>query len=294
MSHVPQPSLEKLVIEVAALKRLILACNNTSLPGGRFLLKVARHPVGWVGAATAKSLAQTGGILRKRVVVVPDLSVLNACVNEMSCTGAIRYRDEPFDVRSDVDGEVVGQIDRSAMPVFGLLGQNVHLNGLVLSDEGIKVWMGLRASTKIIGPGKWDHITAGGVSAGLTPDHALRKEAYEEAGLKETEISKAEQKSIIKFMRESEEGLRRETIYCFDVILSRDFRPTPVDGEVDRFELWPIRRIKDLLVSDDFFLWDTNLALIDLLIRVDEMPECDTTEIATLLYSSENGLKITI
>jgi len=66
---------------------------------------------------------------------------------------------------------------------------------------------------------------------------------------------------------ERAEGLRRDCIYCYDLLLPPDFVPIAADGEVEGFELWPIERVAETVRQTDEFKFNVNLVLIDLLIR---------------------------
>ena len=78
---------------------------------------------------------------------------------------------------------VLAQLDRGALPSFGVVAVGVHVNGLVRRPDGVHVWIARRAADKLLDPGKLDHIVAGGVPAGLTPAETLVKEAAEEAAI---------------------------------------------------------------------------------------------------------------
>ena len=69
------------------------------------------------------------------------------------------------------------------------------------------------------------------------------------------------------------EGLRRDTLYCYDLELPEDFTPHATDGEVESFELWPIARALDTVLAGDGFKFNVNLVLIDLLARLGLAPE---------------------
>jgi thiamine pyrophosphokinase len=66
---------------------------------------------------------------------------------------------------------------------------------------------------------------------------------------------------------ERSEGLRRDWLHCFDLMLQADFTPAAADGEVEAFELWPLRRAIDAVRDSDVFKFNVNLVLIDLFVR---------------------------
>jgi 8-oxo-dGTP pyrophosphatase MutT (NUDIX family) len=122
------------------------------------------------------------------------------------------------------------------------------VNGLVRRAEGLHVWVAVRARNKAIAPGKLDNIVAGGISAGLTPAETLVKEAAEEAGIPPDLAATARPAGRIGYTMAWHEprqarGMRRDTLHVFDLDLPEGFVPRPNDGEVERFELWPIGRV---------------------------------------------------
>jgi thiamine pyrophosphokinase len=108
---------------------------------------------------------------------------------------------------------------------------------------------------------------AGGVPAGYTPFQALLKEAGEEAALPETLAMQARHVASFRYDMERPEGLRRDLIHAYDLELPEDFTPTPVDGEVESFALWPLTRVLEVLATSDAFKFNVALVLIDLLLR---------------------------
>ena len=66
---------------------------------------------------------------------------------------------------------------------------------------------------------------------------------------------------------ERPEGLRRDVLYAYDLELPDSFVPTPADGEVKSFALWPLERVFAALSETDNFKFNVNLVLIDLMIR---------------------------
>jgi hypothetical protein len=63
------------------------------------------------------------------------------------------------------------------------------------------------------------------------------------------------------------EGLRRDHLLCFDLTLPEDFCTRPNDDEVERFELWPIRRVLETVRDGNAFKFNVNLVLIALFLR---------------------------
>ncbi|GAC1344636.1 MAG: DUF4743 domain-containing protein [Acetobacteraceae bacterium] len=248
------------------LLRHILACNNATLPGGRIPLHVSGERVGWAELGTAHRLVELGAArLNGAVELRPEQ--LDDMARTLSQEGVFRWRDEAFDVRATPDGPALARLDRGALPAFGVQALGVHLNGLVEAGGRTLLWVARRAADKQLDPGKLDHVVAGGVPAGLSPEAALAKEAEEEAALPAELIRAARPVAVIDYAMQRAEGLRRDRLYCYDVLLPASFTPDPVDGEVEGFELWELPRALVAVRETDAFKFNVNLVLIDLFIR---------------------------
>ena len=238
------------------------------LPGERLPFLIRGRAVGWVRRRLADALAAWPEIARRDgAVELADGAALAGIARALALAGHYRWRNEAFDVRAAPDGPVLAQIDRGAIPSFGVVAVGVHLNGLVRRPDGLHVWIARRAANKALDPGKLDHITAGGVPAGLTPEQTLAKEAEEEAGIPAALASQALQVASFSYAMERPEGLRRDLLHCYDLNLPAGFVPRAVDGEVAGFELWPIARVMQTVRDTDDFKFNVNLVLIDLLMR---------------------------
>ncbi len=262
--------------------RHIQACNNTTLPGGRLRFALGQHRVGWLWPALAEPLTALGARQAADGVTLDDPAALPHLARRLAAAGYYRWRDEAFDVRSEA-GAVIAQVDRGALPLLGLAAAGVHLNGLVQRPDGLHVWLGRRAADKLLDPGKLDHIVAGGVSAGLDPAQTLAKEAAEEAGLPATLVASAVHRSTLHYTMQRPEGLRRDTLHCYDLLLPDGYVPHPVDGEVASFELWPIGAVLDTVRRTDDFKFNVNLVLIDLFLRHGLVPEPEASALRAAL-----------
>jgi 8-oxo-dGTP pyrophosphatase MutT (NUDIX family) len=243
------------------------------LPGDRLPFLLGDAPVGWVRPAFTQALAAFPDVaLSDGKVVLHDPTALPGIARTLAAQGRYRWRGEAFDVRATPDGPVLTQIDRGAIPSFGVVAVGVHVNGLVRRADGLHLWIARRAADKLLDPGKLDHITAGGVPAGLTPDETLVKEAAEEAAIPATLASQARRVATIDYAMERPEGLRRDLLHCYDLDLPQDFFPRAADGEVEGFELWPIARALETVRDTDDFKFNVNLVLIDLFVREGLIP----------------------
>ncbi len=243
------------------------ACNNAVLPGGRLALRLCNQQVGWVGPRLAAELERQGVRREADSLVLDDPERLQPLGEALGRAGLLRLRGEPFDVRAQPDGPVLARLDRGALPGFGILADGVHLNGLVRRMGGLHLWVGRRAPNKQLDPDRLDHLAAGGVSAGYGIRDTLEKEAAEECGLPPELAREAVAVGSIRYAMERPEGLRRDRLHCFDLMLPDGFRPMPVDGEVAEFTLIPLGEAFRLVRDTDAFKFNVNLVLIDLFLR---------------------------
>jgi 8-oxo-dGTP pyrophosphatase MutT (NUDIX family) len=256
-----------LPLKDAGFQRHVRACNNVVLPGARLPFLLDDQPVGFVPASVAAALNGLASVTSDRVVLA-DPAALPAVARTLADRGLFRWRGEAFDVRARPDGPVLAQIDRGAIPSFGTQAAGVHVNGLVQRADGPHLWIARRARDKLLDPGKLDHIVAGGIPAGLGRSETLIKEAAEEAAIPAELAAQAVPVGTIEYAMTRDEGLRRDMLYCYDLVLPADFIPRPADGEVEAFELWPIARAVETVRTTNDFKFNVNLVLIDLFVRL--------------------------
>jgi 8-oxo-dGTP pyrophosphatase MutT (NUDIX family) len=251
--------------------RHIQACKNATLPGDRraFRLGACQGPVGWMRPAAASvARAFPGVAATSDGVTLADPGALQSLARALVAGGHGRWRGEAFDVRADPDGPALARVDRGLLPVLGIQAQGVHVNGLVRRADGWHLWVAVRAADKLLDPNKLDHIVAGGIPAGLTAMQTLVKEAAEEAAIPPELAARAVFAGRLGYAMDRPEGLRRDLLHCYDLELPDDFVPHPTDGEVSRFELWPITHALEMVRGGDSFKFNVNLVLIDLFLRL--------------------------
>ena len=247
--------------------RHFLACRNASPAKTRLPFHLGDRQVGWLDPGLLPDLLDAGAMSGPEGVTLHDPAALPLIAADLAQRGRYANRREFFDVRATPDGPVLTQIDRGALPAFGIEACGVHLNGLVQRPGGLHIWVGRRGDDRPLDPGKLDHLVAGGIPAGLDARATLIKEAAEEAGIGAELASQAVPVGEITYMMNRPEGLRRDRLYCFDLMLPESFTPKPVDGEVAGFELWPIDEALDVVRTSNDFKFNVNLVLIDLFLR---------------------------
>jgi len=247
--------------------RHIDASNTAVLPGGRTPFLVGGEAIGWIAPVLAPELEARGLGRSGEAFSLRNGAALEPLGEDLAQQGVYRTHAELFDVVPRFGANPIGQIDRGALPLFGLLAQGVHVNGIVERPDGPHLWVGRRAMNKRLDPGKLDHLVAGGIPAGYDPAEALIKEAAEEASVPEALARHAQLVGRITYAMDRPEGLRRDILHCFDLVLPESFQPAPADGEVIGFELISLTEAARLVRETDDFKFNVNLVLIDLFLR---------------------------
>ncbi|WP_319502908.1 NUDIX domain-containing protein [uncultured Draconibacterium sp.] len=133
----------------------------------------------------------------------------------------------------DEHGKVTGQAPRSQVHNGSkLLHPVVHLH--VLNNKGA-ILIQKRPADKLIQPGKWDTAVGGHISAGETLEQALKKEVFEEIGLKEFS---AKLQKVYKWESEVE----AELIYLFTTY---DYKGFGIQSdEVEELRFWTKKQVE--------------------------------------------------
>ena len=195
-------------------------------------------------------------------------AAVESVIKQLVKSGAIpRWRAEYYPITNHWGHPPVMKMDRGASGYFGIRGYGVHVNGLVRSQQGLKIWIGKRSMDKPNAPGKLDHIVAGGHPYGLSIQENLIKEAAEEANIPENLARQAKAAGLISYRCERNDGLRNDVLFTYDLYLPEDFTPQNTDGEVEEFYLWPIEQVIERITNTDDFKFNVSLATIHFLIR---------------------------
>jgi len=198
-------------------------------------LFAGRRRIGWLRPELAARLGAWPRVFRSSVdkVMLLDPPAIGPVVEELAKEGFIPgWRNERYRVAD------LFEIERAAARPFGLTTGAVHVNGII----GEQMWLARRASTKAIDPGMLDNLVGGGVSAGLSIEQVLIKEAWEEAGIPAELARNAKRGGTATILREVPEGVQSEVIHVYDLELPASFEPRNQDGEVAEFLLLPFDR----------------------------------------------------
>ena len=176
------------------------------------------------------------------------------------------WRNEPYPV-GPAFGTWLFEMERAAVPPFGVRAYGIHVNGFVGRGAEMRLWVGRRSRRKPTFPGQLDHLVAGGQPAGLTLEENLLKECAEEASLPPDLVRRARPVGITSYLSETEEGLRDDVLFNYDLELPPEFVPVNADGEIEEFFLWPIDRVIEELAGAASFKFNVAFVIIDFLVR---------------------------
>lgn len=252
-------------------------CNRWEPAGFRPFI-VAGQWVGMVGAGFAELLsryADTFSVESDRVTLndgLVDFEQRSRAVAEVlrnvAEDGEIKgWRGELYPVASGFAEPPLLAMERAAIPRFGIRAYGVHMNGFIGEGEDIEMWIGRRAGDKQTFPGKLDNMVAGGQPIGIGLRENLIKECAEEASIPPELAGRARPVGAVSYCAQSEEGLKPDTQFCYDLRLPPDFVPANADGEIASFEIWPIQKIMDCVAETQDFKFNCNLVIIDFLVR---------------------------
>lgn len=159
------------------------------------------------------------------------------------------------------------KMDRSATCLFGIRNYGVDINGYVRHPTlGLCIWLQQRSDTKQTWPGKWDNMVGGGLSVGYGIKETAIKEAAEEASIPSDLVKNIVSAGCVSFLFESDRGIFPNTEFVFDLELPVNFKPTNADGEVQAFELLPVKDCLEKVFSPEFKTTSCPV-VIDFLIR---------------------------
>ena len=195
-------------------------------------------------------------------------SEIDRVVKALCEEGIVRgVRNELYAVTRSYGEPPFLQMERAAIPHFGVRAFGVHMNGYVRDDDGIHMWIGRRARGKHTYPGMLDNLVAGGQPIGIGLRENLIKECGEEAAIPREIADRAVAVGAITYCMEAPDGLKPDVQFCYDLELPLDFKPRNTDGEIEEFHLWPIARVADVVSETQEFKFNCNLVVIDFLIR---------------------------
>ena len=189
-------------------------------------------------------------------------------LNELRMEGLVPgWRDEPYPAGPAFNAPPLFEMERAAVPLFGVPGYGVHMNGWLKKDGRTHMWIARRSLTKPTGPGKLDQIVGGGQPVGMSLRDNLIKECGEEAGIPPALAKMAKPVGTLSYTTIRPEGLRNDVLFNFNLYVPDYFEPINQDGEVAEFMLWDIEKVMQRLSDTEDFKFNSALVIIDFLIR---------------------------
>jgi 8-oxo-dGTP pyrophosphatase MutT (NUDIX family) len=257
--------------------RHVEACNHFD-PDRYLPLLIETRRVGFIRRAAASALGafppvfEIGG---DAVRFVPALDTaarrteaLAEIAPDLARAGAIAsLRGEVFAATDGWLGPVLFELDRGAVPFFGIRAYGVHLNGYRYDGRTLLMWIGTRSLDKKVAPGKLDNLVAGGIAAGHDAAGTLVKEAAEEAGMPAELARRARPTGAMQYRMDLPDGMRDDVLFSYDLEVADDFMPRNTDGELSDFTLMPFADCLRLVHETDAFKFNVNLVLIDFALR---------------------------
>lgn len=255
----------------------IRECNTRDMSRFRPFI-VGGHQVGWIKRPFLDELQAFPKLLDIReeaVVLSPAFrtatertKAVDEILRMLAERGVIKgWRNENYPVTLAWGKPALMVMERAAVPHFGIRAYGLHVNGYVCNGESISMWIGRRAYDKPTFPGELDNMVAGGQPDGKSLLENLIKESREEADIPEALARKARPVGAISYRQETPEGLKPDVLFVYELEVPRDFAPRNTDGEIDRFMLWPIEKVAEVVSETTEFKFNCNLVIIDFLVR---------------------------
>ncbi len=264
------------------------ACTHASQAGREvpaIPFYVREHAVGWLRPSFADLLRRWPHVFEVNPAYVrlnarPDnaqarSAAMAEVTRDLARDGVLTgWRDEPVSVAAHYGQPELFRIERAATRPFGLMAYGAHLNGFTRRGGLAHAWIARRSPTKQVDPDKLDNLVGGRISAGMSVDETLRKEAWEEAGMAPSLLGELTCVGAVRVEYSVPEGLHREILFVHDLWLPADYTPANQDGEVSEIRCMPVEEVmKDLLAGD--FTLDAAVVMVDGLLRLGALPPED-------------------
>ena len=267
--------------DIVAAIRARLARDLARAAGKYRPLWIERDIVGWLDDARAARLAafadvfdvRPEGIRLAARVATPAArtDALGRVASALAAAGQLTaWRDERYAVAPAFGVPPTFLLERAAARFFGIHTYAVHVNGLVESAGGTRMWIARRSPGKAIDPGLLDNLVGGGIAAGAGVRDTVVKEAWEEAGIPQALAHNATPAGAVHLCRAQPDGLQRESIFVHDLALPAEFTPAGQDGEVVDYRLVAIEDAARLVTNaegSDVVTADASLVIADCLLR---------------------------
>jgi isopentenyldiphosphate isomerase len=256
----------------------IKVCNNGTDVSDYSPFFVDGQRLGWIHRDFAPALIQFGDVFQASANAV----ALNNCLNDYQSRSAAvvpvlraldaegwfsGWRDEAYPVGAGFYDEPFFEMERTAVPRFGVAAFGVHVNGFVRDGDELLLWIARRADDKPTYPGMLDNMVAGGQPVGLGLLENVIKEAAEEAAVPAEIAAQAKPVGAISYQHQDDNCLKPDTMFVFDMELPKEFVPKNTDGELSGFQLLPVREVMEITADTAEFKFNCAAVNIDFFIR---------------------------
>jgi hypothetical protein len=102
---------------------------------------------------------------------------------------------------------------------------------------------------------------------GLSCRDNVIKECEEEASIPRHIAETALPVSAVSYESSIPEGVKRDVLFVYDLRLSEDFVPEPMDGEVEGFQRLPIDAVAEIIYNTTDFKPNCALVVLDFMVR---------------------------
>ncbi|KAK4647429.1 uncharacterized protein QC761_101430 [Podospora bellae-mahoneyi] len=169
-----------------------------------------------------------------------------------------KKRDEKFPI---VGAKFDIGIERSAMSLFGIIGQGAHMTVYTRTSLGeMKFWIPRRNANKSTYPNMLDQAVAGGVAQEETPFECIVREAGEEAALDEEVVRRdVVAAGTVTWFNVSDEKAGGEVglmnpgvLYVYDLEVGREVVFKPVDDDIQAFHLMSVDEVRNAMRNGEF------------------------------------------
>jgi len=256
----------------------IKVCNNGTDDSAYAPFVVEGQRLGWVHCDFAPALKPFDDVFLvadNSVTLLDDLNdyqsrsdavdpVLRALDADDWFSG---WRDEAYPVGTGFYEQAFLEMERTAVPRFGVAAFGVHINGFVRDGNELLMWIGRRADDKPTYPGMLDNMVAGGQPVRLGLLQNVIKESAEEAAVPADISSLAKPVGAISYQHEDDNCLKPDTMFVFDMELPKDFIPTNTDGELAGFKLLPVREVMEITADTAEFKFNCAAVNVDFFVR---------------------------
>ena len=256
----------------------IFECHNGESTDGFAPFRIDGAQIGWINATFATALKPYTDIFEFGLGGITLSPALDSYDSRTKAVGAMLeilrndglipgWRDEAYPVGAGFYSNALLEMERAAIPYFGIPAYGVHVNGYVIDNNELKMWIARRADDKPTYPGLLDNMVAGGQPVGIGLLENVIKEASEEASVPVEIAEKSRPVGAISYRHMHQNCLKPDTMFVFDMEVPADFTPRNDDGEVASFELLPIKEVRQITAESRDFKFNCAMVNIDFMIR---------------------------